>query len=106
MQELKEFQREVHAIARSKGWWDGDRNNAEMICLMHAELSEVLEALREPHVMVDKHCPQFLNVEVELADTIIRILDFAEARSLNVVDAMIAKAEVNKNRPVKHGKKF
>ena len=37
---------EVHATAREKGWWDTQRNNGELIALMHSELSEALEALR------------------------------------------------------------
>ena len=34
---------EVHANSRDKGWWDEDRNNGEMIALMHSELSEALD---------------------------------------------------------------
>jgi len=37
----------VHQIARRKGWWDAERNDGEIIALMHSELSEALEALRQ-----------------------------------------------------------
>jgi len=38
---------------------------------------------------------------------IIRILDMAEARGLRVIDAMLAKHDMNKTRSYKHGgKKF
>ncbi len=37
--------KEVHDTAREKGWWDKERNDGEMIALMHSELSEALEAL-------------------------------------------------------------
>jgi hypothetical protein len=72
---------------------------------MHSELSEALEAQRLGSPP-DKHLPEFLNEEVELADCIIRILDYAEARDFRVIEAMIAKHAFNKTRPYKHNKKF
>ena len=40
-------QTKVHNNAKEKGWWDEERNDGEMIALMHSELSEALEALRK-----------------------------------------------------------
>jgi NTP pyrophosphatase (non-canonical NTP hydrolase) len=95
----------VHETAKEKGWWDTDRNDGELIALMHSELSECLEALRKPGD--SEHIPDFTGVEEELADVIIRIMDFAGARKLMVAAAILAKIEFNKSRPVKHGgKKF
>ena len=37
----------INDIAKEKGWWDEERNNGEMIALMHSELSEALEWLRK-----------------------------------------------------------
>jgi len=106
MKELRKLQADIHATAKSKGWWDGPRNDAELICLMHSELSEALESLRAGDPPDDK-VPEFSGMEAELADTIIRILDMAEARGLRVIDAMLAKHEMNKTRSYKHGgKKF
>jgi hypothetical protein len=34
-------------IAIEKGWWEGERNEGELIALMHSELSEGLEAIRK-----------------------------------------------------------
>ena len=71
---------EVNRIAIEKGWWKGERNDGELIALMHSELSEALEGLRHDNPPSD-HIPQFSAVEEEMADVIIRIMDFALAKS-------------------------
>lgn len=95
---------DVNATARAKGWWDAERNNGEAIALMHSELSEALEGLRAGNPLDDK-LPEFDVVETELADVVIRIMDLAQARGWRVAQAVVAKAEFNKTRPVKHGGK-
>lgn len=97
----------IHDWAKRKGFWeDGqDRNDGEMIALMHAELSEALEALRHGNPP-DDHIPEFTGVEAELADVIIRIMDAAGARGWRVAEAIAAKVEYNEGRPYKHGKEF
>lgn len=95
----------VHATAVSKGWWDGgDRNDGEAIALMHAELSEALEALREGNPASEK-AAGFTAVEEELADTIIRIMDLSVWRGWDVAGALAAKAQYNTGRQYRHGGK-
>lgn len=95
----------VHDNAVSHGWWEGERNDGEILALIHAEVSETLEALRHGNPP-DEKCPQFNSAEVELADIIIRCMDFAMARGWPLADAIVAKHEYNKARPYKHGKAF
>lgn len=88
------------------------RNDGELIALMHSELSEALEGVRKN--LNDDKLPHRPMVEVEMADCIIRILDYCAARKLNVGWALVEKAAFNavradhkhSNRKGKHGKKF
>jgi len=82
-----------------------NKNDGEMIALMHSELSEALEALRHGNPPDDK-VPEFSGVEAELADVIIRIFDLASQRGWRVAEALVAKMEMNKGRSVKHGGKL
>ena len=94
-----------HDTAMVKGWWDDERNNGELIALMHSELSEGLEALRT-NAKSDK-IKEFYGIEEELADILIRIFDMVGDRKYRLAQALLAKMEYNKSRPVMHGgKKF
>ena len=98
---------DVHHTAKEKGFWeDGEeRNNGEMLCLIHSEISEALEALRKNNP-TDNKLPTFSSVETELADAVIRIMDLAHARGWRVAQAIEAKMQYNSGRPYKHGKEF
>lgn len=95
----------IHQMAQEKGFWEGDRNQGEIIALMHSELSEALEAIRHGNPPDDK-IPEFSGAEAELADCIIRIMDMAPAYGWRIAEAIIAKVQYNASRPYKHGKAF
>lgn len=97
-----ELQKQVHKNAVDKGFWalthPADLILPTKLALVHSEVSEALEALRE-----GKPVEAF---EEELADIIIRVMDIAEFMGIDLIEAIDLKMEKNQNRPYKHGKEF
>lgn len=101
---LKQIQHTIHASCRAAGWYTDletgepmDRNFGEVLMLMVTELAEAMEGHRKN--LMDTHLPNRKMIEVEFADTIIRILDTAGAEGLDVAGAIQEKFAYNQTRP-------
>jgi NTP pyrophosphatase (non-canonical NTP hydrolase) len=84
-------------------WWQNpktgqpiERNKGELIALIHSELSEALEGERKD--LMDDKLPHRRMAEVELADAIIRILDYAGGYSYDLQGAFDEKMKYNAQR--------
>ena len=74
---LVDFSKEVYQNAVDHGWHESNRSVAEIVALIHSELSEALEEYRCSRPMVwygENGKPE--GIAIELLDAVIRILDF------------------------------
>ena len=74
MVNLIELQNKIHAQNKELGWWDEERPFSTFVCLFHSELSEAMEGDRKG--LMDDHLPKYPMFQVELADFVIRCLDW------------------------------
>src|ERR1700676_3357473 len=95
---LNEFARMCHDA--NKKWWydpvDGKplkRNRAEMLMLIVSELAEAMEGERKS--LMDDKLPDRLMAEVELADALIRIFDYAAGFGYDIGGAFVEKMAFN-----------
>ncbi len=102
---ISQMQEEVHRTAIEHGWWEKPRPVGEVLMLMVTELAEAMEAYRSGNPESEK-IPGFSQMEEELADVVIRLLDFAGGEDLDIEGALIAKMLYNEKRPYRHGGKI
>lgn len=94
--QMSQLQKAVHENAVAKGWWEEVRPVPEILCLIHSEVSEALEAYRKGDNS---------NFAEELADIAIRLLDAAGGYGINLEAEILKKHEYNKTRTYRHGGK-
>lgn len=83
---LQELALKVFTQNKAMGWWPEEDTKTrcpfEIMALIQSEASEALEGLRKN--LMDDHLPEYKMVEVELADVLIRLLDFVGAYGINI----------------------
>ena len=111
------LQNEVWKIAEEKGWHEGEPISfGDFIALCHTKLSEAFEVFRvrgndgiaETGFVEDGDKGNWkpVGVPIELANVIMRILDYSETHGINIEKAIEKKIEFNKTREHRHGGKF
>jgi NTP pyrophosphatase (non-canonical NTP hydrolase) len=132
---MKNLISQAHEMAKSKGFWEGERNKSELLMLIVSELAEALEALRKDHyadqdvveslshdLELDRTDEEFLlkainwktsfeqgvksSFEDELADVAIRLFDLCGGLGVDLEKHIEMKMKYNSMRGYKHGKKF
>lgn len=107
--ELNAMAASCYSNSANHGFWPNGsegRNKGEQVALIHSEASELLEAVRMDPKAPSEHCPEITAEEEELADIVVRVMDYAAGHGLNLGKAFVHKMRFNALRPVKHGKKF
>lgn len=123
---INRLAKEIHSNNVSKGFYLDDKNIGEMLALIHSEVSEALEADRKDnYAEMDETLWEDMNrdldedyfkhafkeyckdtFEDELADIVIRVLDLAHYRGIDLEKHIKAKMRFNSLREYKHGKKY
>jgi len=114
---LNELAKQVHEA--NKKWWTDpatgkpiQRNRAEMLMLIVSELAEAMEGERKD--LMDDKLPHRKMAEVEIADALIRLLDYVGGLEYDLGGAYVEKMAYNairkdhtaEERLKENGKKF
>lgn len=131
---LNELSKEIHQTSVEHGWWNPAPSFGEVIALCHSELSEALEEYRSDHPTIWYACTEGEYIQcnpkdiydctmygcenecayrsskaegiaVEMADCLIRILDWAGHEGVDMDAIVRDKMKYNKTRPFRHGGK-
>ena len=101
--DFRDLINKCHQQSKDAGWWTDlqtgeylDRNKGELLMLIVSEIAEAMEGVRKN--CLDNHLTNRKMEEVELADAIIRILDYAGAHCHDLEGAILEKLEYNANR--------
>lgn len=92
-QDINQLAKDLHANNVAVGWWNGDVCMYEKFQLVSTEIAEATEGARKD--LMDDHLPHRKMEEVELADTLIRVLDIKERLGIDYVNPDNYVPEVN-----------
>lgn len=106
--DLVELERQIVEINAANGWHDTNASPLERIALIMTEASEAIEEIRDGHTVLETYYredgkPE--GVPSEIADVIIRALDFTGYYGIDIVTAIAEKLTYNATRGHRHGGK-
>lgn len=109
---LNQLAEEIRSINEDNGWnlpnvWTPEQDVTQ-IALIGCEVSEAIEEIRKGGDVTRNSYPDGLKPEgvpAELADVIIRVLDYSYARGIDIESAVFEKLEFNTTRSHRHGGK-
>jgi len=104
---MKALQKKIHDLAKRNGWWEQERSPLEIHMLIVSEVAEATEAVRNGvHPMtIDSETGKPEGERSELADVVIRIMDYFEHRGWDLEADIELKHAFNTTRPYRHGGK-
>ena len=105
---ITELKKEIYESALAKGWWENSKETPmDKVILFHNEISEAVEEFRNGHELTEIYIkdgkPE--GFPIEIADCIIRMLDFCQRYNVPIEQALRTKIDYNKTRPYRHGGK-
>lgn len=123
---MNELRDKIFQNAKSKGFWDNERNMGEALMLIVTELAEALEVHRASgqlkeftegqklslEKMNDEEFPETFSIMVkdsfndEMADVLIRVLDLCGGYNIDIDWHVKMKMRYNATRERLHGKKY
>lgn len=93
------------ALRKAKGFRTTTRTVLGKLCLVHSEVSEAAECVRDSQWdMTRAPSGKPEGFVVELADAVIRLADIAGSLALDLDAALREKLRYNATRPYRHGK--
>lgn len=105
-EEINELVATCHGISKNAGWYTDLKTGKPIeptievrlmkLALVHTEISEAVEGARKN--LMDDHLPNRKMEEVELADAMIRIADYAGFMGYDLGGAVVEKLEYNQHR--------
>ena len=84
MYKINDYVKMAYENSLSKGWYEEKRSVLERIALMHTEISEATEEVRDNKEDFYEVNGKFEGQSVELADVLIRIFDFSGFSKVNI----------------------
>jgi NTP pyrophosphatase (non-canonical NTP hydrolase) len=109
--DIKDLQKKIYDTNAKNGWHEDDPKMEEkesflgLICNCHSEISEAFEEFKNNRGEMYMNGNKPEGLFVELADAMIYIMDFCEARGVDIGQIIEQKTAFNATRGYRHGNK-